>query len=68
MLIIFFQERRKKERAEEEARMAEARAIEEQKRRAEDVCGFYFYLQTPTLWIYSNLTAHFQSSVGGASS
>lgn len=29
-------ERRKKERAEEEARMAEARAIEEQKRRAED--------------------------------
>lgn len=29
-------ERRKKERAEEEARLAEARAIEEQKRRAED--------------------------------
>ncbi|EUB63044.1 Troponin T [Echinococcus granulosus] len=29
-------ERRKKERAEEEARMAEARAIEEQKRRAEE--------------------------------
>ncbi|VDD82631.1 unnamed protein product [Mesocestoides corti] len=34
-------ERRKKERAEEEARMAEARAIEEQKRRAEEASDDY---------------------------